>query len=348
MSEQKKLVMSGSPKSRRPTSHDVAQLAGVSQPTVSLVFSGRARDIGISKATEDRVMAAARELSYVPNKLMRSIRNHRTGILGVYGPGQQWSMRHSYWAEVLTAIHEGASQLEQELLFFSPRKDKPIDDVVHRILSGVVDGVIVQPGVENTVLDRLIEAQFPVVTVGDPYRHLPCVTLENAHGTKTLVQHLYQLGHRKFAYLRVEAPDSTEPFPNLAAEIRPKAFSDAIRELGLSPEKNPQIHIGKDAEFAVNRVLELGADAVLCHHDECAYPFVQELKKRGIRMPEDIAVTGFDGIPIPFVPAFVTTIQSPIPEMGRRAVEKLKRLVEGTPFDMVTTLPVSFVKGDTT
>lgn len=341
-------MSSANPKPRRPTSHDVAKLAGVSQPTVSVVFSGRAREVGISTATEERVIAAARDLSYSPNRLMRSIRKGRSGILGVYGPGAQWSMRHAYWSEVIAALHEGAALAHQELLFFAPHAGRSLDDLLGRMLSGLVDGLIVQPGSDNEVLDRIVSAGIPLVAVGDPYRDVPCVTIDNTTSVHRLVRHLFDRGHRRFVYIRIEDPATTRPFPLLASELRPAAYDAALSELGLDPGSNPQLFLDWDVENALSRILDLGATAVVCHNDEWAYPLLMACEKRGVRVPDDLALVGFDGIPLPFARKVVTTMRSPIPEMGRECVQKLLRIVEGQEVEPTTTLPVSFVLGETT
>lgn len=257
-------------------------------------------------------------------------------------------MRNSYWAEVLTALHEGAANAGLELLFFTTKEDRSVEDILSRILCGLVDGVIIQPGTNNEVLDRLIESRFSVLAVGDPYRDVPAVTLENAQGTKLLMRHLYDLGHRRFVYLRVEDPECTRPFQNLAAEIRPKAYDEALAELGLDVDANPQIHINWDVKSAMDRALEAGATALVCHNDEWAYKLAMEAESRGIRIPDDLALVGFDGIPAPFARQMITTVRSPIRAMGLAAVEKLKAMVDGEPYEQVTVLPVEFVKGDTT
>lgn len=335
-------------KPRRPTSHDVAKLAGVSQPTVSVVFSGRAREVGISKITEDRVLAAARDLSYVPNRLMKSIRSGRSGILGVFGPGSQWSMRHSYWSEVIASLHEGAALRNQELLFFAPHEGRSMEDTLSRMLNGLVDGLIVQPGTDNEVLDRLIAASIPLVVVGDPYQDVVTVTIDNVGSVHYLFDHLYERGHRKFAYARVEDPEGTRPYPRLAAEIRPATYDEALRRHGLDPAENPQFFLACDVEGGLDTVLSLGATALLCHNDEWAYPLLMACERRGIRVPEDLALVGFDGIPLPFARKVVTTMRSPIREMGQVAIDRLIAIVEGQEVEPLTTLPVSFVMGETT
>lgn len=333
---------------KRPTSHDVAKLAGVSQPTVSVVFAGRARAVGISQSTERKVFEAAKELSYVPNRLMRSLRSGRSGIIGVFTPGLDWSLRHSYMSELVASLHEVSTRLEKEILFFAPyQSERSLDEMVDRMLSGLVDGVVVQPDINTEVIDRLIEAGFPTVAMGDSYRDIPSVTIDNRRGLDLLFDLLYSKGHRRFVYVRVENPESTRIAPHLAAEIRPDEYQVCLAKYGLDPESCPDIFLAGDLEGTIDRILAIGATAVICHNDEWAYPMLAALERRGIKIPEDLALVGFDGIPAPYSRRVVTTVASPIREMGSIAVELLLDLLNGNVPEGPIVLPVELVAGET-
>lgn len=329
-------TMSSTRSSRRPTSHDVAKLAGVSQPTVSVVLSGRAREVGISEKTEARILAAARQLSYVPNRLMRSIRNGSSGILGVFGPEPHWSMSHSYWSGAVAVLYESAAHFDRELLLLNPRNERSLDETLARMLNGLIDGLIVQQRTDTEVLDRLILASIPLLIVGGPYKNLPYVSLDHAAGVNELVQHLYDRGHRRFCYMRVESPDTTRSMPYIAAEVRPAAYHSALQSLGLSPEDNPVIYEGGDLSATLDRIIESKVTAVICHNDEGAYPLIAECDKRGVRLPDDLAIAGFDGIAPSYTPTPLTTMRAPLQDLANACIEKLLALISGQEVESAT------------
>jgi len=337
------------PRTRRPTSHDVAKLAGVSQPTVSLVMAGRGDKVGISKATQERVLAVARELSYVPNRLMRSIQRGRSNIIGVYGANQKWSVRHSYWSEVMAGLHEATNERNHELLFFND-SSKTVDETLGRILGGLVDGLVIQAAVTDEVTRRLVGSGLPIVAIGDIYPGVPFVAVENFESIKQMVRHLYDRGHRHIAYARVLDPETTKAHSHLADEIRPKGFHEAVRELGLDPVTCPALYVERCPVGFIQRLLSMDPrpTAVLCHNDEWAYPILAAAEEAGLQVPGELAITGFDATPPPFARKLVTTHISPIPEMSALAVSRLIALIEGHEVTTQTLIPPTFKQGETT
>lgn len=327
-------------KGKKATSYDVAKLAGVSQATVSLVLSDKGTAFGISSETSTKVREAAARLSYYPNSLVRSIRKGRTGIVGVYGRDRAWSQHNSYWIEALSSLHTSAADLDLELLIFSDHPNRPPEKGLERMLSGILDGMIVQPSEHNEVIESLARSRLPLVCIGDPFPGVPSVTIDNVGGVEASVAHLVARGRRSLVYLNFAEASFGAP------SLRERTFLDTTGAAGvLSPLG--AIRMAEGFEIVINRVVQAKADGIMAINDEWAYLALRACMQQGVRVPEDVAIVGFDGIPVPFAPKPVTTIHSPIGEMCRTAMERLQAIIEGKPVPDVTTLPVELVQGET-
>ena len=328
-------------KGKKATSYDVARLAGVSQATVSLVLSDKGTGFGITEETARRVREAAASLSYVPNSLVRSIRRGRTDIVGVYARDRAWSHRNSYWIEALSAFHLATAELDRELLLFGDHPNRSTTATVERMLSGIIDGLIVQPGEHNEAIEALCRSQLPLVAVGDPYPGVPSVTIDNAGGVERAVAHLAERGRRSVAFLNFAHCGFGAP------RVRQEAFLRAAEAAGILSGFGA-VPLEEDVTVLVPRLVRQGVDALVCINDEYAYKALVACADLGIGVPDTMALVGFDGIPVPFAPLRLTTVVSPIDAMCRAAVERLLGVIEGETVPPITTLPVELSVGETT
>lgn len=328
-------------KGKKATSYDVARLAGVSQATVSLVLSGKATQFGITQETIARVRAAAEELSYYPNSLVRSIRRGRTGIVGVYGRDRKWSRHNSYWIEVLSALHTSAADMQQELLILSDHPNRPAEKLLERMLSGILDGLIVQPAQENEIIDRVATSRLPVVAIGDLYPGIPSISVDNVAGMELAVRHLAERGRKHVTFLNYAQVAFGAP------KVREEAFLRAADELGVAGSLGA-VRTDDPQVTDIRRIVDAGSDAIVAVNDDHATSAVRALLDLGIRIPEQVAVVGFDEISARFVPLRLTTIRSPIAQMCRLALERLLDVIEGRSVPEQTVLPVELVVGETT
>lgn len=328
-----------------PTVYDVASAAGVSIATVSRVL--RTPD-AVREGTRDRVQAAIRTLGYVPSGNARALAGKRTGVVGLLLPGfdvvpderpdlvtdggvrvvddrrhvTQPFSSNLYFDEVLRGAELEAWQRGLALMVAAGRG--PSRDVIVNDVAGRVDGLAV---LAQTVPDELLEhvaRRIPVVVLADDRRShgFDSVSVDNAAGMRTVVSHVVgRLGIRSIAYVAgpIDSPDDLE---------RSAGFRAALVEHGVDPAAVPVVH----GDFGRSRARDLASAlfagdvprAVVCSNDQSALGVLDAAAARGIRVPEDVVVTGFDGIDAGrFSQPRLTTVHQPMGELGRAAVRAI-------------------------
>ncbi|MBM7803807.1 LacI family transcriptional regulator [Curtobacterium luteum] len=328
-----------------PTVYDVASAAGVSIATVSRVL--RTPD-AVREGTRDRVQAAIRTLGYVPSGNARALAGKRTGVVGLLLPGfdvvpderpdlvtdggvrvvddrrhvTQPFSSNLYFDEVLRGAELEAWQRGLALMVAAGRG--PSRDVIVNDVAGRVDGLAV---LAQTVPDELLEhvaRRIPVVVLADDRRShgFDSVSVDNAAGMRTVVSHVVgRLGIRSIAYVAgpIDSPDDME---------RAAGFRDALVEHGVDPADVSVVH----GDFGRARARELATAlfagevprAVVCSNDQSALGVLDAAAATGIRVPEDVVVTGFDGIDAGrFSSPRLTTVHQPMGELGRAAVRAI-------------------------
>jgi LacI family transcriptional regulator len=332
----------------------VAQMAGVSQSTVSLILSGR----GVSsEATREKVMATAERLGYRPNLLVHGIQTGKTRTIGVMAPPFDF-----YWTEILYGIHDQLIEADHIPIniwtahigtSFRDRKVFNIDPLeqIHRLLDRRVDGVILWPPIASLFHEHIKEfssRKLPVVTID---HELPAefvadsVGCDETGGAAMLAQHLLDLGHRRFAHLAGPA-DATW------AKRRRAAFERSLAKHGIPHcpclvGNLDQPMQGIDEARALLSAKDLPT-AIFAATDPLAKSVYRAAAERGLRIPEDLSVVGFtdDDFASILAPP-LTTIRQPGYEMGRKAAELvLARTNTSRPPKKIqrATLPVTFIE----
>jgi LacI family transcriptional regulator len=332
------------------TLYDVARLAGVSTATVSRVVHGQDR---VRDSTRARVREVIEQLGYVPDGAAQSLSRRRKHIIGLVcverlAP-QQYdieSMSLLFYDEILRGVEQRIRDLNWSLLITYLRESDGADLARLHTLSGKVDGLLVGEGiVPPDELARLAE-RMPVVAVsGDPaVRAADVVTADNRAGSAALVSHLVEVHHRRRLF-HVDGP-STAP--------------DAQeRRLGLGQvlEAHPGTALigSYSGRFSVQSGVEAGElllsrrddlpDAVVCANDQMAIGVLQALARGGVRVPDALAVTGFDDIyPGSLSDPSLTTVHQPMRLLGERACARLlERLAAPDLPPQVELLPTSLV-----
>ncbi|MEU1518733.1 LacI family DNA-binding transcriptional regulator [Streptomyces sp. NPDC005811] len=308
----------------RVTIAQVAEEAGVSAMTVSNVMNGKP---GASEETRRRVLEVAARLGYRPNVSARNLKAGRSGLIGLIA----LDLTSQYGLEILRGVADELADAEQELLVNASYHDAAREkDRIEFLGRGLVDGVLlIAPVLENDTVELLRRQKLPCVII-DPRRldvPLPRLSVDNYHGMRQGTQHLIDLGHTRIGYLRGEEDlESTS--------IRFQGFEDAMRLAGLKVEE--QLVASCDFSYAsgfraASRLIaEHRPTAIVAGADLMALGAVDAARARGLTVPSDFSVVGFDDLP-QAAQSFpgLTTVRQPLHDMGQKAARALLSLIEG-------------------
>ncbi|MER7707924.1 LacI family DNA-binding transcriptional regulator [Kitasatospora sp. NPDC097605] len=325
---------------RRPTGRDVARLAGVSQATVSLVFSGSEAGRRVSEATRERVREAARSLGYRPQAAGRQLRLGRSGMILLAVP----NILGPFFGRVLEGVHEEAGKHGLAVVVSSGWGSATLAEAA---TTSRFDGLLICSP-DDSQLGEL-PADTPVVFLDadpgtDPTR--PTVELDVAGGMRAAVEHLAGLGHRRIGRLRSTHAAYT-------FRVRQAAFEETVRALGLEVvELGVSLNEGQPAAREAAHRLLARPDrprAVICDDDVVASGVYQAAAERGLRVPADLSVIGIDNVPVAALLAPpLTTVDLPGEELGRAGVAALAGLLRGEAVAPVPPLATSLVRRSST
>ncbi len=326
-------IMTKRPSGRhaRPvTMKDVARLAGVSQPTVSRVLNNSVSTIAVSDATRDRVLAAVERLGYRPNMTARSLRTQRTQMIALLIA----DISNGFYHPIARAIQDVARQHDFDVLIAnSDHLYASEQHFCEAVIRRPVDGIIAVPiHLSEDEIDHLITAtRTPVVALGQHIRHpeVDIVYLDDREATRAAITWLItERGYRSIGFLGV--PDEFPPGPR-----RWQGYEQAMAEAGLAID--PAFVFQGDFSLEAGRragrqiaALKDRPQAVFALNDLMAIGMILELRAAGCRVPEDIAIMGFDNIPEATIisPTLTTIAQDPV-DIGRKLASALFDRIEG-------------------
>jgi len=311
---------------------EVARLAGVSTATASRVVS--AADYPVSAATRERVLEAARTLDYVPNALARGRLRSRVPVVAVI----VHDITDPYFAEVVRGVEDGAASAGYLVITCSSDRDAERERSYVRLLRSIRAAAVVFAGsgldapIQNEEMDRhlaAMQADGAAVVHLSPYaRGRPDVGIDNQAGIAAMVGALVALGHRRIAFL-------AGPTSLYVARERLAGYRRGLAEAGLAFDERLVVSGTFDAAggaLAVDTLLAAGLpfSAVCCANDLLALGALRRLAERGIGVPGDVSVAGFDDIPTAALTApSLSTVRLPLRELGRRGFEHADRRLAG-------------------
>ncbi|MFE3326411.1 LacI family DNA-binding transcriptional regulator [Streptomyces sp. NPDC059176] len=320
----------------RPTSRDVARAAGVSQATVSLVLGDKWQG-RVSERTAGLVREAAKDLGYRPNLAARNLRLGRTRTALLVVP----ALSNEFFARV----YAGAAAVAAEhgfgvVLYPSPEGVGPAKDPFASARAAL-DGVIAS-SMAAGALDAIRGSDLPLVMLdSDPSDPVSAaqVNLDIADGMRQVTDHLLGLGHRDFVHLASAVPSWT-------FEVRAQALGAALRAVpGARLRTVPTpLDVGSARESAERALTAPGArpTALVCDDDVLAAGACKAVRRLGLRVPEDISVTGFDDLALATaLEPELTTVRLPAERIGETGMSALLAVLEGrtpTPGDLPVTL----------
>lgn len=320
---------------------DVASLAGVSIATVSRVINGTTR---VSVAAATKVRAAITTLNFVPHSAARVLATKKTNTIGLILP----EISGFYFSPLLRGIEDGIRGTGYDLLVHSAvfRQESGERPTV-KLGEHNTDGLLVfAASLSNEEIARLYTLGFPMVLLHQsPPKgfEIPCVTIENKAGAFALTEHLITVhGYRKIAFL--EGPVTHED-----SYWREMGYREALSAHGLKHDPG-LVSIGRfDAKIAQNSVTEwlnsgVEFDAIFAGDDDGATGAITAIQHAGLRVPEDIAVVGFDDIYISqYLSPPLTTIHAPIEQAGYAASQQLIRLIHQETVNQLVLLPTELI-----
>lgn len=319
----------------RVTLKDVAARAGVSYQTVSKVLNNRAQ---VSDDTRERIWQAVRELNYRPNISARNLRTQASNLIGYAWHGMPKDFMHPVLDAFVHSIANAAEAHGFHLLTFTVDGNGAGSDVYQELFSrNQVAGFILADTVtDDPRVKTLIARQIPFVTFGQANDEWDfCwVDVDGYYGLTITVEHLLQRGHRRIAFI-------TWPEGSQSGALREKGYREALAAAGITPRPEWIIRGENSAELgqsAVRRLLALPPEqqptALACVSDLIAIGALNALQAAGLVVGKDVALTGFDDIPlVQYTQPPLTSVRQPINRIGETVIDMLLTQIQGEPVD---------------
>jgi LacI family transcriptional regulator len=318
-----------------PTSQDVAARAGVSRTTVSFVLNN-VRNKGISQATRDKVLAVARELGHEPHAAARILAGGATGTVALVIPRASHLYADVFLCQLVASINQECHLHGLKMLIESTDEEgQDPGAFLDLIRSRRIDGlIVVNPSLEGRKhLDRIADAGLPMVVFG---AGLPDVDRYHTCGNDTsaaaglVVNHLVDLGHQDIAFVNFAKPEY------LAVNERERGWREAMQQRGVEIDSRWVVHadITVDSGYAATRALlarKVEFTALFAGNDTIAFGAMRALREAGYSIPRDVAVVGYDDIPMAaYASPPLTTIRTDTAGLGRDAMHLLMTLLQRT------------------
>ncbi|MGO4537052.1 LacI family DNA-binding transcriptional regulator [Leifsonia sp. 2MCAF36] len=321
----------------RPTLAAVARLAGVSNSTASLAFSGTGP---VSESTRERVLAAAKELNYAgPDPRARSLRRGRSGIVGVV---MEERVRDAFRDPIKIALLDGITEeigaIDAGLLILTDA-----GETAQRIEDAPMDAVVLigcSPRLDESVA-TLRQRGIPLVAIeGDPADGVPTIGQDNREATRMAAQHLYDLGHRDVAVVTLSltrdrargalTPDRIRAGSSTTAMDRLAGAHDVFPAAGGRVTRGSFVEEGRIAGRELLTDASRRPTAIIAQSDLLAAGVIRAAEELGLEVPGDVSVVGFDGVRVDGLwPYDLTTLVQPAVDKGRAAGRAVVEMLEG-------------------
>jgi LacI family transcriptional regulator len=310
------------------TLKDIARHVGVSVTTVSRALGGYD---DVAEETKQRVLQAAHEMGYRPHTIAQSLRRRRTNTVGLIIPTAGPRFSDPYFTEILTGIGNEAAEHEFDLLVSTRAPGTQEQETYERMAgSRRVDGLLViRTRCHDERIAYLVQSGFPFVAFGrsDLDLDFPYVDVDGTKGLDEATQYLIDLGHRRIAYI-------SAPLNLMFANYRLGGYKRALERNGL-PVQEEWIAIGhltqEDGYREGSRLLDLepAPTAIIAANDLMALGVISAAQERGLTVGRDLAVAGFDDIPLAeHSHPSLTTVHQPIYDIGKMICRMLIQLIE--------------------
>lgn len=302
---------------RGVTIYDVARAAGVAPSTVSRAFSRPGR---VNAATADRIRTLAEQLGYRTNPLARALSTARSSLIAVAVS----DVANPFYSEIIRGAQAAAAEGGYTLLLTDAQEsDQRERAALERVLP-VVDGIVLAGSRMSDSAIRVIAKQKPVVVLNRVVVDVRSVVPDNRTGLRLAVEHLSGLGHDALTYV-------AGPAASWADGMRWRSFQDVAAELRLRVRRigpcSPDVPGGMRA---ATELVASGATAAVAYNDQLAIGVIRALSARGLAVPGDVSVIGFDNIgAAELVTPGLTTVAAPLQSAGTAAIRSLLAVIQG-------------------
>lgn len=312
---------------RHTTIKDIAKAAGVSTATVSMILNKK--DKNISQPTRDKVLKIAKDINYIPNSMARSLVTSQTKTLGLILP----DIVNPFFPEIARGAEDRARESGYSIIICNTDDNVDQENKYIQMLSEkMVDGIILTHSANrNDEMSGLENSRIPIILIDRDYDSpnvLGKVLVDNSRASRDGVNYLIDKGYRRIAYI-------AGPLNTGTARDRLEGYKIALAENGIDYDGS-LVRVGeyrsKWGYDAAGDLLESKLDfqAIFCGNDAIAIGAMKKLRERGVSVPEDIAIMGFDDIYIAsMVDPELTTIKQPNYSMGYEAVNMMIDSIQG-------------------
>ncbi len=302
---------------------DIALKAGVTVPTVSRILSNQTDNFSVRAEVRERVLAAVEELNYRPNVLAQSLRKERMGIVGLLSVQSALG----YFQAIVNGLMEAFKDENITLCSTYSAVPHPIQSLP----PWRIDGAIVVSSISPSETDPLEAAKIPYVSInGACGPSAMRVSVDDAGGTRSAIEYLLRLGHRRIAYANVGGPFKT----HLSVETRHRVLLQTLRDAGLSPVGRHDTVVDEHTcdDFVRNVILTHKATAIVGYHSFQTVYLMQAIQKLGLRIPGDVSLLSLSGgYPLEAMFPTVTCVNLPFEQTGRIAGRMLADALQGKP-----------------
>lgn len=307
---------------------DISAVCGVSVATVSKALNNH-KDIG--EGTKKHIKQVAKEMGYLPNSAAKALKTNRTHNIGILFTDEAHSgLRHDYFAAVLDSLKQTVEAHGYDVTFINssrkwPNRMRYLEHARYRGFDGVV---IANINFYNDEVKELANSDIPLVTIDKLYNNRIAVISDNVTGMKDLLTYIYEMGHRRIAYIHGDEDTAV-------TQSRLTSFYRTAEELSIEvPDSYIKKAAYRDTDGAGKATKELlklktPPTCILYQDDFSSFGGINVIRKMGLRIPEDISVAGYDGIRIGrHIEPQLTTLKQDTDNIGIQAGEKIISLIE--------------------